>query len=211
MIRLLIADDHAIVRDGLKQILAETFDIHVADEAANGHEVLEKIRTNRYDLLLTDMSMPGNSGLELIKQAKREVPALPILVLSMHKEEQYAVRAFRAGASGYLCKESASTLLVDAIRKIATGGVYVSAGVAEGLARTAGGRAPQPLLHESLSDREFQILQLIATGQSLSDIARQLSLSVKTVSTHKTHILQKLQLTGTAELVRYAIKHGLAG
>lgn len=210
MIRLLIADDHAIVRDGLKQILAEVPDVQVVDEAADGHEVLRKIRENRYDVLLTDMSMPGKSGLELIKQVKLEAPKLSILVLSMHREEQYAVRAFRVGASGYLSKESASTLLVTAIRKVASGGVYVSPSVAEGLARNVGAKDNEGAPHDALSDREFQVLQLIAAGSSLSDIAKQLSLSIKTVSTHKTHILQKLHLNSGADLIRYAIKHGLA-
>ncbi|BBL71128.1 response regulator [Methylogaea oryzae] len=209
MIRLLIADDHAIVRNGLKQLLAETTDLQVVDEADCGHAVLEKIRNHQYDMLLTDMSMPGRSGLELIKQVKAEAPKLPILVLSMHQEEQYAMRAFRAGASGYLCKDSATTLLVSAIRKVATGGLYVSPAVAEGLARRAGGGDQETQLHEQLSDREFQIFQLIVAGRALSSIADDLSLSVKTVSTHKTHIMQKLQLSNAADLVRYAIRHGL--
>lgn len=209
MIRLLIADDHAIVRNGLKQLLAETTDLQVVDEADSGHAVMEKIRQNQYDMLLTDMSMPGRNGLDLIKQVKAEVPKLPILVLSMHKEEQYAMRAFRAGASGYLCKDSATTLLVTAIRRVASGGLYVSPTVAEGLARRVGGGDQETSLHEHLTDREFQIFQLIVTGRSLSTIADDLSLSVKTVSTHKTHIMRKLQLGTSADLVRYAIRHGL--
>lgn len=208
MIRVLVADDHTIVREGLKQILAKSGDLVVAGEAANGNDVLKLVRAQEWDVLVTDMSMPGRSGIELIKLVKEARPKLPVLVLSMYGEEQYAVRAIRAGASGYLNKESASEQLVAAIRKIAAGGVHVSPAVAEALFHNVrGGEGVLP--HQQLSDREFQVLQLIATGKSMSDIAAELSLSPKTVSTHKTRILEKMNMSNQAELIRYAIEHRL--
>lgn len=208
MIRVLVADDHAIVREGLKQILAGSGDLTVAGEAANGNDVLKMVREQSWDVLVTDMSMPGRSGIELIKLVKEARPQLPVLVLSMYGESQYAVRAIRAGASGYLNKESASDQLVTAIRKIASGGVHVSAAVAEALFNNVrGGQRVQ--LHEQLSDREFQVLRLIAGGKSVGDIATALNLSPKTVSTHKTRILEKMNMTNQAELIRYALEHRL--
>ncbi len=208
MIRVLVADDHGIVREGLKQILARSGDLTVAGEAANGNEVLKLVREKEWDVLVTDMSMPGRNGIELIKLVKETCPKLPVLVLSMYGEEQYAVRAIRAGASGYLNKESASDQLVAAIRKIAGGGIHVSAAVAEALFHNVrGGDTGAP--HEQLSDREFQVLQLIAGGKSVADIAAALSLSPKTVSTHKTRILDKMHMSNQAELIRYAIEHRL--
>lgn len=208
MIRVLLADDHAIVRAGLKEILAGTGDIAVAGEAVNGQEVLARIRGDDYDVLVLDMSMPGRSGIELIRLVKGEKPRLRILVLSMHSEEQYAVRALKAGASGYLTKESAPDQLVAAIRRIAAGGAFVSPETAERLARDLN-RGPDAPPHTLLSDREFQVFQLIANGRSVSEIARQLALSVKTVSTHKTRVMQKMNLANPAELIRYAIRHKL--
>lgn len=208
MIRVLVADDHTIVREGLKQILARSGDLEVAGEAANGNEVLKLVRERAWDVLVTDMSMPGRSGIELIRSVKQARPALPVLVLSMYGEEQYAVRAIRAGASGYLNKESASEQLVAAIRKIAGGGVHVSAAVAEALFRNVSG-AQRELPHEQLSDREFQVLRLIAAGQSVTEIGITLNLSPKTVSTHKTRILEKMHMTNQAELIRYAVEHRL--
>lgn len=208
MIRILIADDHAIVRGGLKQLLSSETGLSVAGEAANGLEALKQIREQPFDVALMDMSMPGRSGIELIKQVKAEKPKLAVLVLSMHKEEQYAVRALRAGASGYLTKESAPDQLVAAIRKIAGGGVFISAGVAERLALELGGNhdaAP----HTLLSSREYQIFRMIVSGTPIGGIANELSLSVKTVSTHKTRILQKMKMTSSAELIHYAIRHQL--
>jgi DNA-binding NarL/FixJ family response regulator len=208
MIRVLVADDHTIVREGLKQILAKSGDLAVAGEAANGNDVLKLVREQEWDVLVTDMSMPGRNGIELIKLVKEARPRLPVLVLSMYGEEQYAVRAIRAGASGYLNKESASEQLVAAIRKIAAGGVHVSPAVAEALFHNVrGGEGTLP--HQRLSDREFQVLQLIAAGNSMSDIAAQLNLSPKTVSTHKTRILEKMNMSNQAELIRYAIEHRL--
>lgn len=208
MIRLVVADDHTIVREGLKQLLGASGDIQVVGEAQDGHEVMDRVRSLDFDLLLLDMSMPGKSGIELIKQVRAERPKLRILVLSMHEEHQYAVRAIRAGASGYLTKESASRQLVEAIRKVAGGGAFISAEVAQSLALGAMPDA-KGAPHEALSDREFQIFRLIADGHSVSDIAEQLNLSVKTVSTHKANILQKMRMSSPAELIRYAITHRL--
>jgi DNA-binding NarL/FixJ family response regulator len=208
MIRIVVADDHTIVREGLKQLLAAAGDLEVVAEASNGHEVVERVRELDFDLLLLDMSMPGRSGIELIKLVRSERPKLRILVLSMHEEHQYAIRAIRAGAAGYLTKESASQQLVEAIRKVAAGGAFISAEVAQQLALGAMPGA-EGELHEKLSDREFQILKLVAEGLSMGDIAERLALSVKTVSTHKANILQKMGLGTTAELIRYALTHRL--
>ena len=210
MIRLVIADDHTLVREGLKQILTAANDITVSGEARDGHEVLARVREGGFDLLLLDMSMPGKSGTELIKQVRAEAPKLRILVLSMHEEPQYAVRAIKAGAAGYLTKDSASTQLVAAIRKVAAGGAFIHADVAEQLALGAMPQTEGPL-HGTLSDREFQVFELIVEGKSVTGIGTTLNLSVKTISTHKAHILQKMRMTSQAELIRYAISHGLAG
>ena len=208
MIRLVLADDHAILREGLKQVLQTQGDFEIVAEAQDGHEVMKRVRENEFDVLVLDMSMPGKSGVELIKQAKAEKPRLRILVLTMHEEHQYAVRAIRAGASGYLTKEGASSQLVSAIRKVAGGGAYISAEVAEQLALNAmPGAQGQP--HEALSDREFQVLRMIAEGKSISDIAERLNLSVKTVSTHKANLMQKMGMETAGDIIRYAIAHRL--
>jgi two-component system invasion response regulator UvrY len=208
MIRVLLADDHAVVRAGLREILADTGDIVVAGEATNGQEVLAQVRGQEFDVAVLDMSMPGRSGIELIKLVKDEKPRLRILILSMHSEQQYAVRAVKAGASGYLTKESAADELVAAIRRIAAGGAYVSPETAERLVLESAPRAgAKP--HTLLSDREFQVFQLIAAGTSITKIAQQLSLSVKTVSTHKSRIMEKMKLANQAELIRYAIDNKL--
>lgn len=208
MIRVLLADDHAMVRTGLKEILAGTGDITVAGEAANGHEVVASIRAQDYDVVVLDMSMPGRGGIELIKQVKSEKPRLRILVLSMHSEQQYAVRALKAGASGYLTKDSAAEQLVAAIRRIAGGGAYVSPETAERLALDLNPAHEAPP-HTLLSDREYQVFEMIATGKSLTAIADRLKLSVKTVSTHKTRIMQKMGADNQTDLIRYAIRHKL--
>ncbi|MEO8346330.1 MAG: response regulator transcription factor [Betaproteobacteria bacterium] len=208
MIRVLIADDHTIMREGLKQLLLAAGDLDVVAEAQDGHEVLQQVRTLELDVLLLDMSMPGKSGMELIKQVKAERPRLRILVLSMHQEHQYAVRAIRSGASGYLTKESASTLLVSAIRKVAGGGAFISAEVAEQLAFGAMPHSDAPP-HAALSDREYQIFRLLVSGKTVTDIAAQLNLSDKTVSTHKARLLDKLNVGNQTELVHYALKHRL--
>ncbi len=209
MIRVLLADDHAIIRDGLRQILAETDDLQVCGEAGDGNEVLRKVREEEFDVLVLDISMPGRSGLEVVKLVKEERPRLPVLILSMHHEDQYAVRALRAGASGYLTKEADADQLIGVIRKVAQGGVYVSGNVAELLARDLMPRAVA-LPHQSLSDREFQVFRMIAAGIGVTEIAAALSLSVKTVSTHKARIMQKMDLANQAELIRYALTHGIA-
>ena len=208
MIRIVVADDHAIVRDGLKRILEGQPDFAVVGEARDGHEALVAARSDALDVLLLDMSMPGRSGVELIKQIKSERPALPVLVLSMHDEEQYAVRAIRAGAAGYLTKDSASTQLVAGIRKIAAGGLYITPNVAEQLARGLSAPADD-LPHKRLSDREYEVFMRLVAGESVSGIAERLHLSVKTVSTHKTHVLEKMRMGSVAELVRYAVARRL--
>jgi DNA-binding NarL/FixJ family response regulator len=208
-VRIVLADDHAIVREGLKRIVSDVADFTVAGEAADGTQVMSVVRSLEFDVLVLDLSMPGRSGMELIKLVKAEKPRLRILVLSMHQETQYAVRAIKSGASGYLTKESAPAQLEQAIRKIAAGGAYISAEVAEQLALGAmpGSDAPP---HETLSDREFEVFRLLVAGDAVSDIAAKLNLSVKTVSTHKSNLMQKLGLNNQTELVRYALKHGLA-
>jgi DNA-binding NarL/FixJ family response regulator len=201
MIRVLLADDHKIVRDGLKRILSGN--IEVTAEAASGDEALALVKAHDYDVAVLDMSMPGLSGLDLIKRLKIEKPKLRILVLSMHGERQYAARALKAGASGYLNKDSAAEQLVGAVRKIAAGGVHIGEAAAASL--VAAEKAP----HEALSDREFEVLRLLVEGLGPTDIGEKLHLSVKTVSTHKTRILEKLNLGSTAERVRYALDHKL--
>lgn len=209
MIRVLIADDHAIVRQGLRQILADTPDMEVGGEAANGFEALQKIREEGpWDVLLLDVSMPGKNGIDTLKQVKDELPRLPVLVLSMYPEDQYGVRLLKAGAAGYLTKESAPEALVTAIRTVSAGRKYISPGVAELLAHELGRDTDQPP-HALLSDREFEIMRLLATGMTPTAIAEQLNLSVKTVSTYRTRVLAKMQLKNNAELTYYAIKNGL--
>jgi DNA-binding NarL/FixJ family response regulator len=208
MIKIVIADDHTIVREGLRRVVSGVDDIYVLGEATNGREVLEWVRKGGFDMLLLDLSMPEHSGVDFIKRLKGESPKLPILVLTMHEEEQYAVRCIRAGASGYLTKESASMELINAIRRVASGHLYINASVAEKLAldtMTTHGGPP----HKALSDREFEIFQTLVHGRSITDIATQLHLSVKTVSTHKARILQKMNMHSIADLVRYAMDHHL--
>ena len=208
MIRIVIADDHAIVREGLKRIVSSVDDMQVTGEAADGTEVMQRVRELNFDVLMLDLSMPGRSGMELIKLVHAEKPKLRILVLSMHQELQYAVRAIKSGASGYLTKESAPSLLEQAIRKLAGGGAFISAEVAEQLALGAmpGGEG---LPHENLSNREFEVLRMLVEGTSVTDIALRLKLSVKTVSSHKANLMQKMGLPNQSELIRYALKHGL--
>lgn len=208
MIKILISDDHAIVREGLKQILAETSDMVVAGEATNGHEVLEQIRREDWDLVLLDLAMPGKDGLETLKELKKEKPKLPVLVLSIYPEEQYAVRALKAGASGYLTKESAPEELIAAIRKVSLGGKYISASLAEKLASHLEVDADKPV-HELLSDREYQVMLMIASGKTVKEIADEMFLSVKTVSTYRVRALSKVGMKNNSEFTYYAIKHGL--
>jgi DNA-binding NarL/FixJ family response regulator len=208
MIRVVIADDHQILREGLKQLLLAAGDLDVIGEAGDGFQVLERVRAIDFDVLLLDMSMPGKSGVELIRQVKTEKPRLRILVLSMHEEHQYAVRAIRAGASGYLTKESAAQALVAAIRKVASGGAYISAEVAERLAQDAMPNAEGPP-HRTLSDREYQVFLLLVNGRTVTEIAAELHLSAKTVSTHKARLMEKLGVENNAELIHYAVRHRL--
>lgn len=208
MIRILIADDHTIVREGLKQILAETSDIVAAGEAANGLQVLKAVRKNKYDLVILDISMPGKGGLDVLKDVKNEYPDLPVLMLSMYPEEQYAVRALKAGASGYLTKESAAVELISAIRKVTQGGKYISTLLAENLASYLGDSS-EKAPHELLSDREYQVMMMIAAGKTVSNIAGELFLSVKTISTNRSRALQKMRMKSNSEFTSYAFKEGL--
>jgi two-component system, NarL family, invasion response regulator UvrY len=208
MIRTLVVDDHKLVREGLVQILGETPDISVVGEAGNGREALEIIRHTSLDVVLLDVSMPDMDGLATISVIKHEHPRLAVLVLSMYPEEQYAVRFLKAGAAGYLTKASASDELLDAIRKVAGGGHYVTRALAERLVVDLGSGAPEGG-HAALSDREFQTLRLIVAGRTVTEIADELSLSVKTISTYRSRVLAKLGLHSTAELVRYALEQHL--
>jgi len=208
MIKILIADDHPVVRKGLKEIIKENSDMVVAAEAGHGQEVLEKALKKEFDVVVLDISMPGRSGLEVLKQLKRERPELSVLILSIHPEEHYAVRVLKAGASGYLTKESVPDELIKAIRKISTGRKYISSTLAEKLAfdLESGGEKPA---HERLSDREYEVMCLIASGKTLKEIAEKLCLSAKTISTYRSRILEKMKMKNNAELTHYAIKNNL--
>jgi two-component system, NarL family, invasion response regulator UvrY len=210
MIKVFFTEDHAIVREGLKQILADTKDIIVAGEAADGEEALAKIRQGDYDIVVMDISMPGRNGLEILKEIKETKPGLPVLILSMYPEDVYALRSFRGGASGYLSKESAPTELINAIRKVSSGGKYISTALAEKLVVNLGDDSGKPL-HEKLSEREYQILCMIASGKTGTQIAAELGLSAKTVSTYRTRILEKMEMKNNSELTHYTIQNGLTG
>jgi len=208
MIRVCVIDDHAVVREGIKRIVAENPGMAVTAEAGDGFEALRVLQSEPCDVVLLDITMPNKSGLDVLKQIHMDSPRLPVLVLSMHAEDQYAVRVLRAGAAGYLTKETAPTKLVQAIRKVVRGGKYVSPALAEKLVfdlNADSSRAP----HEILSDREYQVLCMIASGKTVTMIAEELSLSVKTISTYRVRILEKLNMRNNAELTRYAIKEGL--
>ncbi|CAN5222982.1 response regulator transcription factor [soil metagenome] len=207
MINLVIADDHTIMREGLKRILEDIPDICVVGEAVNGAETLAKARQGGFDQLLLDLSMPGKSGIDLIRKIRAEAPKLPILVLTMHDERSCAVRAFRAGAQGFLTKESAGTQLVNAIRKVASGRPYISVEMAEEIALNS--MSDESLPHERVTDREFEILSLLVSGKTLTEIAYQLHLSVKTVSTHKANLMEKMGMKTMSDLVQYAVSQSL--
>ncbi|MFY9327552.1 MAG: response regulator transcription factor [Georgfuchsia sp.] len=207
-IHVLIADDHAIVRQGLKQILSETSDLIVAGEAEDGTEAIHLARSKRWDVFLLDVSMPSRNGIDVLKQLRREFPRQPVLILSMHSEEQYAVRAIKAGAAGYLTKQSAPELLVTAIRQVASGKKFISPTLAEQLAAAISDDGDK-LPHERVTDREYQVLVRIASGKTLTQIAKEMNLSVKTVSEYRKRLLDKMRLDTTAELIRYGIEHGL--
>ena len=206
MPKILIADDHPIVRKGLQQILSRETDIAMVGEAQNCSEVLDLTRTEDWDAVVLDIAMPGRGGLDTLKELKRLYPALPVLMLSIYPEDQYAVRAFRAGAAGYMNKETAPDELIKAIRKIIKGGKYVSPALAEKLVLVMQAEAPS---HDSLSDREYQVMLKIASGKTLSQIAGEMSLSIKTISTYRERILEKMKMKNNAELTYYAIKRHL--
>jgi two-component system, NarL family, invasion response regulator UvrY len=208
MIKILIADDHTIVREGLKQILAETADMMVAGEATTGHEVLEMVRREDWDLVLLDLAMPGKDGLDTLKELKQEKPKLPVLILSIYPEEQYAVRLLKAGASGYLTKESAPDELIAAIRKVSQKGKYISTSLGEKLAFYLEADGAQAN-HELLSDREYKVMLMIASGKTVTEVADKMFLSVKTVSTYRVRALKKMGMRNNAEFMYYALKHGL--
>jgi DNA-binding NarL/FixJ family response regulator len=210
VIRILIADDHAIVREGLKQIVRETADMAIAGEASSGEELLDLARTESGDVVLLDLAMPGRGGIDTLRQLKKENPELPVLILSIYPEDQYAVRALRDGASGYLTKETAPDELVVAIRKAAQGRKYVSAALAERLALDLESDA-QEVPHEALSDREYQVMLMLSSGRTVSEIAEELALSVKTISTNRARLLKKMGMKTNAELIFYAVKQGLVG
>jgi DNA-binding NarL/FixJ family response regulator len=208
VIKVLIADDHPIVRQGLRQILSGVSDMKVAGEAVNGQETLEQVRAGGWDVLVLDITMPGRSGFDILKELKHQQPDLPVLVLSIHAEEQFAVRVLKAGASGYVTKENAPDELIKAIRKVVSGGKYISRGLAESLAFGLDTASARPR-HEALSDREFQVLQLVASGKTLTEIAEELSLSTKTISTYRTRLLEKMDFKSNAEIIRYAFENAL--
>ena len=207
-IKVIIADDHAILREGLKQILAETEDIEVIADAQNAAEAIKLAGTKGLDVMVLDISLPDRSGIEACGIIKKEYPHVPVLMLSMHREDVYAIRALRVGASGYLSKQGASDQLVTAIRAVAKGKKYISEEVALALANQINGGLEKPI-HETLSNREFQTLTMIASGQSVSEIADNLSLSVKTVSMYRARLLEKLNLRHNSDLTHYAIKNNL--
>lgn len=209
MTRIIVADDHMLIRAGLQRILAGSDDLEIVGEASNGAEAIALLQTAPCDVLLLDMSMPGRSGVDLIAHIKALFPRVAILVLTMHGEEQYAVRALKAGASGYLTKESEPAELVSAVKKVNSGGVYLSAAMAERIAKDLTTAAIDGPSFRRLSDREFDVFLMLARGLTLSDIASALCVSVKTVSTYKARVLQKLQLKTQTELVHYAIRHDL--
>ena len=208
MINVFIADDHPIVRQGLKQALSETEDIKVADEAGDGAEVMFKLRKNTFDVILLDIAMPGRGGIDVLKQIRSSEIKVPVLILSIYPEEQYAVRALRAGASGYLTKNCETDTLIEAIKKVASGGKYVSESLAEKLAYDIGLDSEKPV-HTTLSDREYEVMCEIASGKTVTEIAGEMALSVKTISTYRARILKKMNMKNNAELTRYAIKNNL--
>jgi len=208
VIKILIADDHAVVRRGLKQILAEEPNMAVFGEACNAQEVLKNVREQNWDIVILDITMPDRSGLEVLKELKNIRPKLPVLILSIHPEEQYAVRVLKAGAAGYMTKESAPEELVKAVRKVIRGSKYISPSLAEKLAFDLETDSEKPL-HETLSDREYQVMCMIASGKTVKEIAKELYLSVKTISAHRARILEKMKMKTNAELTHYAIKNRL--
>ncbi|MBI1743636.1 response regulator transcription factor [Candidatus Acetothermia bacterium] len=209
MISVLIADDHPIVRQGLKQILAGESDVKIVGEAQNTQEIFKLIGTQPWDIVILDLSMPDRGGLEVLNDLHRDFPQLPILILSMHPEDQFAVRVLKAGASGYMTKDSAPEELVNAIRKILAGHKYISSALAEKLAKDLEA-GTKKLPHETLSDREYHVMCMLASGKTVSEIAKELSLSVKTISTYRARVLEKMGMKNNAELIHYVLKNKLA-
>jgi two-component system invasion response regulator UvrY len=208
MLKIIIADDHPIVRAGMKQIISEASDLIVADEASDGRQLLGKLRKENFDVVILDISMPHMDGLDVLKQLKIDQPKLPVIVLSIHSEDQYALRVLKAGASGYVTKVSAPDELINAIRKVCRGGKYISPSIAEKLAFQLEANFEE-MPHEALSDREYQVLCLLASGKTVTDIADELALSVKTVSTYRARILEKMNMKNNAELIHYAVQNKL--
>lgn len=208
IMKVLIADDHAIVRQGLRLILSEEFSRIVFGEARNGQEVIDQVWKQDWDIVVLDITMPGRSGLDVLKELKQLRPKLPVLILSMHSEDQFGMRALKAGAAGYMTKENVPEELVKAIKKALSGGKYISPGLAEELAFNLEEDSGRPL-HEKLSDREFQVMRMIASGTTVKDIAKELALSIKTISTYRTRVLEKLKMKSNAELTHYAVKNKL--
>jgi len=208
MIRIIIADDHPIVRAGMKQIISEAADMSVADEAGDGRQLLNKIRAENFDVVILDITMPHIDGLDVLKQLKIERPRMPVIILSIHPESQYALRVLKAGASGYVTKTSAPDELITAIRKVHRGGKYISPSVAEKLAFQLEADFEE-MPHEALSDREYQVLCMLASGKTVTEIADELALSVKTVSTYRSRILEKMDMKNNAELIHYAVQNKL--
>lgn len=209
MIKIMIADDHPIVRAGLKQIIAEDSEMVVADEASNGHEVLDKACKKDFDVIVLDITMPGMDGLDVLKQLRIDRPGLPVVILTFHPEAEYAVRVLRAGASGYITKASVPAELIKAVRKVYGGGKYVSPSLAEKLASDLNSES-EKMPHETLSDREYQVMCMIASGKTVKEVADELALSIKTISTYRSRILEKMKMRNNAQLTHYAIVHRLA-
>ena len=208
MIKIIIADDHPIVRAGMKQIISEASDLKVADEASDGHKLLSKTREGNFDVVILDITMPHMDGLDVLKQLKIEKPKLPVIVLSIHPEDQYALRVLKAGAAGYVTKASAPDELINAIRKVYRGGKYISPAIAEKLVFQLDSNFEE-MPHEALSDREYQVLCTLASGKTVTEIADELSLSAKTVSTYRSRILEKMDMKNNAELIHYAVQNKL--
>lgn len=209
MIRVLVADDHPVVREGLKKMFEKSGNIVVVGEAGDGEELFEHIRKIDYDLVLLDISMPGRNWLELLKELRSQTPNVPVLIVSMHKEEEYIIRALKAGAAGYLTKESLSTELIHAVTKVYNGGKYITASIAEKLAFRLDDNIEVPL-HQKLSDREYQVMSMIARGKTTKDIAEELFLSTNTISTYRRRVLEKMNMKGTAEIIHYVFRNRLA-
>jgi len=208
MLKILVADDHPVVRQGIMRIIEDTQDMKVTGEAGNGMDVLKQIKEKEFDLILLDISMPGSDGLEVIRELKKSKPGVPVLILTIHPEKYYGLRMLQAGASGYLTKQNAPYELIEAIRKVSQGGMYISNSLAEMLVTSKRTGVGKPR-HETLSDREYQVMYMIATGKKVKAIANDLSISVKTIHVHRRHIMEKMNMTSNADIIHYAIQNGI--